>query len=61
MTKAPHAKMKRINKTRRIPMVRGFGPLNSKLSNDLSGIIHLHKDSIENLISNFLFRPSPIE
>jgi hypothetical protein len=33
---------------RMIPMVRGFGPLNSKASNDLSGIVSLIKIFLKN-------------
>jgi hypothetical protein len=41
MTKVPQTKMKTIRRITRIPMVRGFGPLNSKASKVLSGIVHL--------------------
>ena len=41
MAKEPHKKMKIMKRTIRIPIVLGFGPLNSKASNDLSGIAHL--------------------
>jgi hypothetical protein len=39
--KEPHETMKRINRTIRIKIVPGFGILKSKVSNDLSGIVHL--------------------
>jgi hypothetical protein len=41
MAKEPHETMKRIKRTIRIKMVRGFGPLKSNASNDLSGMVHL--------------------
>jgi hypothetical protein len=41
MTKDPQKKMKMMKRMIRIPMVRGFGPFNSKASNVLSGIIYL--------------------
>jgi hypothetical protein len=40
MAKEPHEMMKRIKRTKRIKMVRGFGPLKSNPSNDLSGTVH---------------------
>jgi hypothetical protein len=39
--KEPHETMKRIKRTIRIKMVRGFGPLKSNASNDLSGMVPL--------------------
>jgi hypothetical protein len=36
-----HKKMKIMRRIMRIPMVRGFGPLNSKASNVLSDIVYL--------------------
>jgi hypothetical protein len=41
MAKEPQKKMKMMKRMIRIPIVRGFGPLNSKDSNVLSGIAHL--------------------
>jgi hypothetical protein len=41
IAKEPHEIMKRIKRTIRIKMVRGFGPLKSNVSNDLSDIVHL--------------------
>jgi hypothetical protein len=41
MAKDPQKKMKIMRRTTRITTVLGFGPLNSKASNDLSGIAHL--------------------
>jgi hypothetical protein len=41
MAKEPHETMKRIKRTIRIKMVRGFGPLKSNASKDLSGMVYL--------------------
>jgi hypothetical protein len=41
IAKEPHETMKRIKRTIKIRMVRGFGPLKSNASNDLSGMVHL--------------------
>jgi hypothetical protein len=38
MAKVPQRKMKMMRRTTRVPIVRGFGPLNSKPSEVLSGI-----------------------
>jgi hypothetical protein len=44
ITKVPHKMIKTIKIRMAIPMVLGFGPLNSKASTVLSGIIHLQKE-----------------
>jgi hypothetical protein len=41
MAKVPQRKMKMMKRTTRVPIVRGFGPLNSKPSEVLSGIMVL--------------------